>query len=73
MKNEQPLEGKILTPTFLICSLIFLISLIFMAKRFIYGLGAVTNLMWSSEPLSDAAVMPWPFWSMYSTKENTTP
>jgi Ni/Fe-hydrogenase subunit HybB-like protein len=44
MKTEQPLEGKILTPTFLICGLIFLISLIFMAKRFIYGLGAVTNL-----------------------------
>ncbi len=44
MKTEQPLEGKILTPTFLICGLIFLISLIFMGKRFIYGLGAVTNM-----------------------------
>ena len=44
MKNEQPLEGKILTPTFLICGLLFLISLIFMGKRFIYGLGAVTNM-----------------------------
>jgi len=53
MKTEQPLEGKILTPTFLICSLIFLISLIFMAKRFIYGLGAVTNL-------SDG--YPWGLW-----------
>jgi Ni/Fe-hydrogenase subunit HybB-like protein len=44
MKTEQPLEGKILTPTFLICGLLFLISLIFMGKRFIYGLGAVTNM-----------------------------
>jgi Ni/Fe-hydrogenase subunit HybB-like protein len=44
MKTEQPLEGRILTPTFLICGLLFLISLIFMAKRFIYGLGAVTHL-----------------------------
>ncbi len=44
MKTEQPLEGKVFTPTFLICGLLFLISLVFMAKRFIYGLGAVTNL-----------------------------
>jgi Ni/Fe-hydrogenase subunit HybB-like protein len=44
MKTEQPLEGKILTPTFLICGLLFLISLIFMGKRFIYGLGPVTNM-----------------------------
>ena len=53
MKTEQPLEGKILTPTFLICGLLFLISLIFMAKRFIYGLGAVSNL-------SDG--YPWGLW-----------
>jgi len=53
MKTEQPLEGKILTPTFLICCLIFLISLIFMAKRFIYGLGAVSNM-------SDG--YPWGLW-----------
>lgn len=44
MKTAQPLKGKILTPTFLICGLLFLISLVFMAKRFIYGLGAVTNM-----------------------------
>ena len=53
MKTEQPLEGKILTPTFLICCLIFLISLIFMAKRFLYGLGAVSNM-------SDG--YPWGLW-----------
>jgi len=53
MKTEQPLEGKILTPTFLICGLIFLISLIFMAKRFIYGIGAVSNM-------SDG--YPWGIW-----------
>jgi Ni/Fe-hydrogenase subunit HybB-like protein len=44
METEQPLEGKVLTPTFLICGLLFMISLVFMAKRFIYGLGAVTNM-----------------------------
>jgi Ni/Fe-hydrogenase subunit HybB-like protein len=53
MKTEQPLEGKILTPTFLICLFIFLISLVFMAKRFIYGLGAVSNM-------SDG--YPWGIW-----------
>ena len=53
MKAEQPLGGKILTPTFLICLFIFLISLIFMAKRFIYGLGAVSNM-------SDG--YPWGIW-----------
>jgi Ni/Fe-hydrogenase subunit HybB-like protein len=44
MKTEQTLEGKVLTPAFLLCGLLFLISLVFMAKRFIYGLGAVTNM-----------------------------
>jgi len=53
MKTEQPLGGKILTPTFLFCLFIFLVSLIFMAKRFIYGLGAVSNL-------SDG--YPWGLW-----------
>ena len=53
MKAEQPLEGKILTPTFLICLFIFLISLVFMAKRFVYGLGAVSNM-------SDG--YPWGIW-----------
>ena len=53
MKAEQPLGGKILTPTFLICLFIFLISLIFMAKRFIYGIGAVSNM-------SDG--YPWGIW-----------
>ncbi|MEJ2656982.1 MAG: Ni/Fe-hydrogenase cytochrome b subunit [Desulfobacterales bacterium] len=53
MKTEQPLGGRILTPAFLICGLLFLISLIFIAKRFIYGLGAVSNL-------SDG--YPWGLW-----------
>ena len=53
MKTEQPLEGKILTPTFLICGLLFLISLIFMAKRFIYGICAVSNMNYG---------YPWGIW-----------
>ena len=44
MKEEQPLGGKILTPTFLFCLLLLLISLLFLAKRFMYGLGSVTNM-----------------------------
>lgn len=53
MKEEQPLGGKILTPTFLFCLLLFLISLLFIGKRFIYGLGAVTHM-------SDG--YPWGIW-----------
>jgi Ni/Fe-hydrogenase subunit HybB-like protein len=33
-----------LTPTFLFCLLLLIISLFFLAKRFMFGLGAVTNL-----------------------------
>jgi len=53
MKAEQPLEGKIFTPTFLLCLFILVISMIFMAKRFLYGLGAVSNM-------SDG--YPWGIW-----------
>jgi len=62
MENEQPLEGRILTPTFLICGLLFLISLIFIAKRFIFGLGAVTNL-------SDG--YPWGLWIAFDVVVGT--
>jgi len=53
MKEEQPLGGKILTPTFLFCLLLFLISLLFIGKRFVYGLGAASNM-------SDG--YPWGIW-----------
>ncbi len=56
MKKEQPLGGKIFTPTFLFFLLLLIISLFFLAKRFMYGLGAVTNL-------SDG--YPWGIWIVF--------
>jgi Ni/Fe-hydrogenase subunit HybB-like protein len=62
MKEEQPLGGKILTPTFLFCLLLFLISLLFIGKRFIYGLGAVTHM-------SDG--YPWGIWIAFDVVVGT--
>jgi len=53
MKEAKALGGRVVTPTFLFCLLILFISLFFVAKRFMYGLGAVTNL-------SDG--YPWGLW-----------
>ncbi len=44
MSACKPLGGRILTAPFLFFALIFLISLYFMAQRFISGMGAVSNL-----------------------------
>jgi len=44
MSAYKPLGGRILTAPFLFFALIFLISLYFMAERFISGMGAVSNL-----------------------------
>ena len=44
MALHKPLGGKILTKTFLVCSVLALIALYFIGKRFIFGLGAVTNM-----------------------------
>jgi len=62
MKEEQPLGGKILTPTFMFCLLILLISFLFIAKRFMYGLGAVTNM-------SDG--YPWGIWIAFDVVVGT--
>jgi len=62
MKEEQPLGGKIFTPTFLFCLLIILIALFFLAKRFMYGLGAVTNM-------SDG--YPWGIWIAFDVVVGT--
>jgi len=62
MKEEQPLGGKILTPTFLFCLFLFLISLLFIGKRFIYGLGAVTHM-------SDG--YPWGIWIAFDVVVGT--
>ncbi len=62
MKEAKPLGGRILTPTFMFCLLVLLISVFFMAKRFIYGLGAVTNL-------SDG--YPWGLWIAFDVVVGT--
>jgi len=62
MKEEQSLGGRIFTPTFLLCLLLFVISLFFIAKRFIYGIGAVTNM-------SDG--YPWGIWIAFDVVVGT--
>ncbi|HEB87558.1 MAG TPA: Ni/Fe-hydrogenase cytochrome b subunit [Gammaproteobacteria bacterium] len=44
MSVHKPLGGRILTAPFIFFGIIFLIGLYFMAQRFIYGMGAVSNL-----------------------------
>ncbi|MCK5519735.1 MAG: Ni/Fe-hydrogenase cytochrome b subunit [Candidatus Marinimicrobia bacterium] len=62
MSNERPLGGKILTKPFIILSGIFIIALILLIKRFMFGLGAVTNL-------SDG--YPWGLWIVYDVVTGT--
>ncbi len=42
--THQPLGGKLLTKPFLFFGLLFLIAVYFLATRFVFGLGSVTNL-----------------------------
>ncbi len=44
MSAYKPLGGRILTAPFIFFAVIFLISLYFMAQRFIFGMGAASNL-----------------------------
>ncbi len=44
MSEHAPVGGKILTKPFLFFSVLFMIALAFLATRFIFGLGSVTNL-----------------------------
>jgi len=44
MSNYKPLGGKFLTAPFIFFLVIFLISLYFIAERFILGMGSVSNL-----------------------------
>jgi len=44
MENNRPLGGRILTGPFLFFLTIFLIGAYFSAKRFMYGIGAVSNM-----------------------------
>jgi len=56
MEKAKPIGGKLFTKPFLVYLAIFLIAAYFIARRFIFGLGAVTNL-------SDG--YPWGIWIAY--------
>jgi Ni/Fe-hydrogenase subunit HybB-like protein len=60
--HAKPLGGKIFTPTFFVCLIIVVIALIFLVKRFIFGLGAVTNM-------NDG--FPWGLWIAYDVVVGT--
>jgi Ni/Fe-hydrogenase subunit HybB-like protein len=53
MSEHAPLGGKLLTKPFIFFAVLFMIALAFLATRFIFGLGSVTNL-------SDG--YPWGIW-----------
>ncbi|MDA8084497.1 MAG: Ni/Fe-hydrogenase cytochrome b subunit [Nitrospiraceae bacterium] len=61
-EEYKPLGGKILTKPFLFFSAIAVIAFFFLIKRFIYGIGAVTNL-------SDG--YPWGIWIAYDVVVGT--
>ncbi|MDM8568613.1 Ni/Fe-hydrogenase cytochrome b subunit [Thiotrichales bacterium HSG1] len=44
MSSHQPLGGKLINTQFVILAIFALIAAIFLAERFIFGLGSVTNL-----------------------------
>jgi len=56
MSAYRQIRGRIFTPAFLFFAVIFLISLFYMAQRFIYGMGAVANINGG---------YPWGIWVVY--------
>jgi Ni/Fe-hydrogenase subunit HybB-like protein len=60
--HAKPLGGRIFTPTFCISLIVVVIALIFLVKRFIFGLGAVTNM-------NDG--FPWGLWISYDVVVGT--
>lgn len=62
MEESRPLGGKILTKPFWFFLIIFFISLFLIIKRFIFGIGSVTNL-------SDG--YPWGIWIAYDVVVGT--
>ncbi len=56
MSEAKPLGGRIITPTFIVCMMFVVIALFFLTKRFIFGLGYVSNM-------SDG--FPWGIWIAY--------
>jgi Ni/Fe-hydrogenase subunit HybB-like protein len=62
MKKGEPVGGKLFTPPFILCLILALIALYFLAKRYMLGLGAVTNM-------SDG--YPWGIWITYDVVVGT--
>jgi len=62
MSEPKPLGGKILTKPFLVCLVFVLIAVIFLIKRFIYGIGSVSNM-------NDG--YPWGIWIAYDVVVGT--
>ncbi|MGQ9921552.1 MAG: Ni/Fe-hydrogenase cytochrome b subunit [Desulfobacca sp.] len=62
MVESQPLEGKILTKPFLVLAALALVGFVLIVYRYVFGLGAVTNL-------SDG--YPWGIWITYDVLVGT--
>jgi len=62
MSELKPVKGKIFTLPFFILLILSVIALVFLAKRFMYGIGAVSNL-------SDG--YPWGMWIVYDVVTGT--
>ncbi len=62
MSELKPIKGKIFTLPFFILLILSAIALVFIIKRFMYGLGAVSNL-------SDG--YPWGMWIVYDVVTGT--
>ncbi len=62
MAEKKPLGGKVLTLPFLVCLFFVLVAVFFLAKRFIFGIGAVSNM-------NDG--YPWGIWIAYDVVVGT--
>ncbi|MEN8211383.1 MAG: Ni/Fe-hydrogenase cytochrome b subunit [Thermodesulfobacteriota bacterium] len=62
MSELKPIKGKIFTLPFFILLLLSIVALVFIAKRFMYGIGAVSNM-------SDG--YPWGMWIVYDVVTGT--
>lgn len=62
MSESKPIGGKIITKPFIVCAVLAAFAGVLLIKRFIFGLGAVTNL-------SDG--YPWGIWIAYDVVVGT--
>lgn len=62
MSQARPVGGKIITKPFLVCLFFSAVAVILLVKRFVYGIGSVTNM-------SDG--YPWGIWIAYDVVVGT--